>query len=149
MRVKAETTVAAPKEVVARVYLDYGRWPEIFPTIAAARLLHREHGTQVIEVDHRVEGKVVNALTARSADEVELKEWKRAYDATFLNRFEAVPGGTRFTVRGDIRLKGPRRLLSPLVRGHARRLIERLQLQPVKAAAEGRQPGHLGRQRGI
>jgi Polyketide cyclase / dehydrase and lipid transport len=139
MRVEASAVVAAPKDVVAGVYLDHGRWPAVFPTIAAVRLLREEAGRQVLEVDHRVEGKVVNVLTTGSPGEVVLQEWKRAYDGRFLNRFEEVPGGTRFTVRADLRLHGPRRLLAPFVRGYARRLIERLQIQPVKAAAEARQ----------
>ena len=138
MRVRAETTVAAPRDVVAGVYRDYARWPEVFPTIAAVRLLREEPGRQLVEVDHRVEGKVVNELVDRPPDGLELREWKRAYDASFVNRFEPVPGGTRFTVEGHLRLKGPRRLLSPFVRGHARRLIERLQLQPIRSAAESR-----------
>lgn len=138
MHVEASTIVAAPAGVVAGVYRDYGRWPAVFPTIGAVRLLREEAGRQVLEVDHRVEGKVVNVLTTRSPDEVELEEWKRAYHARFLNRFEAAAGGTRFTVRGDIRLNGPRRLLAPFLRGYARRLIERFQLLPVKAVAEAR-----------
>jgi hypothetical protein len=121
MHVEASTIVAAPAGVVAGVYRDYGRWPAVFPTISAVRLLREEAGRQVLEVDHRVEGKVVNVLTTRSPD-----------------RFEAAAGGTRFTVRGDIRLNGPRRLLAPFLRGYARRLIERFQLLPVKVVAEAR-----------
>jgi hypothetical protein len=52
-----------------------------------------------------------------------------------VNRFQVVPGGTRLTVGADIYLKGWARLLRPFLRGYVRRQIERLQLQPVKAAA--------------
>src|SRR5215468_10116691 len=47
-------------------------------------------------------------------------------------------GGTRFTVSGDFHLKGFAQLLKPFLRGYARRKMERLQLQPVKAEAEAR-----------
>jgi hypothetical protein len=88
-------------------------------------------------VDH-VEGKVVHELLVRPPGELELWEEKRRYDARFVNRFETIPGGTRFTVDGDIYLKGWARLLRPVLGGHVRRQIERLQLQPVKAEAEAR-----------
>ena len=60
------------------------------------------------------------------------------YDAWFLNRVETVPGGTRFTVRGEIYLKGWARLLRPFLGGLVRRQVRRLQLQPVQAEAEAR-----------
>jgi hypothetical protein len=91
----------------------------------------------VLEVDH-VEGKVVNELVVLPPDALDLWEEKRRYDARFLNRFESVPDGTRFTVRGEIHLKGWARLLQPFLRGYVHRLMQRLQLQPVKAEAEAR-----------
>jgi hypothetical protein len=91
----------------------------------------------VLEVDH-TEGKVINELTVRPPAALDLWEGKRRYDARFRNRFETVPGGTRFAVRGEIQLKGWARLLQPFLRGYVRRQIQRLQLQPVKAEAEAR-----------
>src|SRR5215213_4257335 len=67
---------------------------------------------------------------------VEVSTTVKAPRRTFLDVFENVPGGTRFTVRGDIYLKGWARLLQPLLRGYVRWQIERLQLRPVKAKAE-------------
>jgi hypothetical protein len=111
-------------------------WPDLFPTISGVRLVREEGAKLVLEVDH-VEGKVVNELLVRPPDELELWERKRRYDAWFHNRFETVPGGgTRFTVRAEIHLKGWARLLQPFLEGYAHRQIERLQLQPVKAEAE-------------
>ena len=101
------------------------------------RLLHREGEKLVLEVDH-VEGRVINELVVRPPDTLELWEEKRRYDARFSNRFEAVPGGARFTDRGDIYLKGWARLLQPFLAGYVRRLMRRLQLEPVKAEAEAR-----------
>ena len=134
LQVEVSTTVKAPPQTVLDVYADYASWPRLFPTISGVRLLRREGAKLVLEVDH-VEGKVVNELLVRPPDTLELWEEKRRYDARFSNRFETVPGGTRFTVRGDIYLKGWARLLQPFLRGYVRRLIERLQLQPVKAEA--------------
>lgn len=55
-----------------------------------------------------------------------------------MNRFEAVAGGTRFTVTGQIQLKGWARLLRPLLPPYARPLIRHLQMEPVKNEAERR-----------
>jgi Polyketide cyclase / dehydrase and lipid transport len=135
LRVEASITIRAPKQRVAAIYADYPNWPRLFPTIKGVRLIGRQGAKQVLEVDH-VEGKVINELVVRPPDEIDLWEVKRHYDARFANRFQAVPGGTRCTVRGDIHLKGWAKLLQPFLRGHARRQIEKLQLRPVRAAAE-------------
>jgi Polyketide cyclase / dehydrase and lipid transport len=136
-QVEVTTTVQAPRQTVLDVYADYQSWPRLFPTISGVRLLRREGPKLVLEVDH-VEGKVVNELVVRPPDEIDLWEEKRHYDARFRNRFETVPGGIRFTVRGDIYLKGWARLLQPFLRGLVRRQMRRLQLQPVQAEAEAR-----------
>jgi hypothetical protein len=129
--------ITAPRQTVLDVYADYASWPRLFPTISAVRLLGREGPKLVLEVDH-VEGKVINELVIRPPDRLDLWEEKRRYDARFRNRFESVPGGTRFTVRGEVHLKGWARLLQPFLRGYVRRQMQRLQLQPVKAEAEAR-----------
>jgi hypothetical protein len=137
LQVEVATMIKAPRQTVLDVYADYPGWPRLFPTISAVRLLGREGPKLVLEVDH-VEGKVINEFVVRPPDQVDLWEEKRRYDARFRNRFENVPDGTRFTVRGEIRLKGWARLLQPFLRGHVRRQMQRLQLQPVKAEAEAR-----------
>ena len=137
LQVEVSTTVHAPRETVLGVYADYQGWPRLFPTISGVGLLRREGPTLVLEVDH-VEGKVVNELTVRPPAALDLWEEKRRYDARFHNRFATVPGGTRFTARGEIHLKGWARLLQPVLRGYVRRKMQRLQLQPVKAEAEAR-----------
>jgi hypothetical protein len=129
--------IKAPRQTVLDVYADYPSWPRLFPTISAVRLLGREGPKLVLEVDH-VEGKVINELVVRPPAQLDLWEEKRRYDALFRNRFEPIPDGTRFTVRGEIHLKGWARLLQPFLRGYVRRQMQRLQLQPVKAEAEGR-----------
>ena len=135
LHVEVTTTVKAPRRTVLDVYADYAGWPRLFPTISGVRLLRREGAKLVLEIDH-VEGRVINELVVRPPDTLELWEEKRRYDARFHNHFETVPGGTRFTDRGDIYLKGWARLLQPFLRGYVRRLMRRLQLQPVKAEAE-------------
>src|SRR5829696_10100079 len=116
LQVEVSTMIKAPRQTVLDVYADYPRWPRLFPTISAVRLLGREGPKLVLEVDH-VEGKVINELVVCPPAQLDLWEEKRRYDALFRNRFEPIPDGTRFTVRGE---------------------IQRLQLQPVKAEAEGR-----------
>jgi hypothetical protein len=100
----------------------------------------------VLEVDH-VEGKVSNELVVRAPDQLKLWEKKRR-DARFLNCFETVPDGTRFTLRGEIHLKGWARLLQPFLQGYVRRQMRQLQLQPVKAEAEARAADAPMRNRG-
>jgi hypothetical protein len=137
IRVHTATVIKAPKETASQVYADYAGWPHVFPTISGVRLLRREGSKQILEIDHR-EGKVINEMTIRSPDEIDLREVKRRYNARFINRFEAVPGGTRFTVSGEIYLKGVAKLLQPFLGGYVRRQMQRWQLQPVKSEAEER-----------
>lgn len=58
------------------------------------------------------------------------------YDAQFLNRFETVPNGTRYTVIADISLKGIVKYLEPFLDRYIREKIISLVLEPVKQAAE-------------
>jgi Polyketide cyclase / dehydrase and lipid transport len=140
LHVEVSDTVRAPRETILAVYADYAGWPGLFPTISGVRLLRRAGDKLVLEVDH-AEGKVLNELLVRPPGTLDLWEEKRRYDARFSNRLEPVAGGTRWTVGGDIHLKGWARLLRPFLRGYARRLIRRLQVQPVKAEAEARAQG--------
>ena len=140
LHVEASTAVKAPRQTVLDVYADYASWPRLFRTISGVRLLRREGPKLVLEVDH-VEGKVINELVVRPPDAIDLWEEKRRYDARFRNQFERTPDGTRFTVRGEIHLKGWARLLRPFLRSYVRRQMQRLQLQPVKAEAEVRAQG--------
>jgi Polyketide cyclase / dehydrase and lipid transport len=137
MTVVASTIVSASKATVADVYAEYRSWPGLFPAIGGVRLLRREGAALVLEVDH-LEGTVVNELLVRSSDEISLREVHRRFDALFVNRFRTIPGGTRFTVTGEIHLKGAVRVLRPFLRGYVRKRMERLQLRPVKAEAEAR-----------
>jgi hypothetical protein len=137
LHVEVTTTVKAPRQMVLDIYADYRSWPRLFPTINAVRLLGREGPKLILEVDH-VEGKVINQLLVRPPDQLDLWEQKRRYDARFSNRFERVPDGTRFMVRGDIHLKGWPRLAQPFLRGYVRHQMRRLQLRPIKAEAEAR-----------
>jgi Polyketide cyclase / dehydrase and lipid transport len=135
LHVETSITIGAPRERVWEVYADYRSWPRIFPAVKGVRLIQQEGSKQVLEIDH-TEGKVINELVLRPPDQIDLWEVKRRYDALFVNRFEIVGGGSRLSVGGDIFLKGWARLLQPFLRGYVRRQITRLQLQPVKAAAE-------------
>jgi len=131
-------TIRAPQPRVAALYRDYGRWPELFPaTIRGVRPVSAEPRRTILEIEHR-EGRVTNILTELSPARFDLWESKRLYDATFVNCFEAIPEGTRYTVRADVRLKGVAKVLGPLLRGTIRRQIYRYVLEPVRRAAEGK-----------
>jgi polyketide cyclase/dehydrase/lipid transport protein len=135
MNIEIATFVEAPREIVAAVYGEYENWPRLFPTIHGVRLVSQRGTKFVLAVDH-AEGEVVNEMIVRWPAEIDVRETKRHYDARFLNLFESAPGGTTFTVRGEIRLKGVARLLRPFLKGYARRLMWRLQVTPVKEEAE-------------
>jgi hypothetical protein len=135
MRVEVSATVAAPVDVVVSLYRDFANWPNIFPTIRAVGLVSEQNGVTTLNVDH-IEGKVVNTLAMPSPTVIKLREWKRHYDATFVNCFERMLGGTRFTVVGNIAPKGLARLLTPVLGCYAKHLIRRYQIEPIKRAAE-------------
>ena len=58
---------------------------------------------------------------------IELREFKRRYDATFVNEFLAAGEGTRYTITAAVSLKWPYKLvepfLKPLVVGRLRRYV--------------------------
>jgi len=134
--VASQVIHAAPERVMA-IYRDYGHWAEIFPaTIRGTRLIRENDTTQAIEVDHTSAGRVLNLMTVVAPGEIRLEEFKRHYDARFINRFEADARGTRFTVIADVQLKGSWRLLSLIAPPFVRRRIAKFVLGPVKAKAE-------------
>jgi len=79
----------------------------------------------------------MNELTECGEGVVVLRESKRRYDATFVNRFETVAGGTRYTVDAAVHIKQPLTVLAPLLRGVVARAIRRYTVEPLRAAALG------------
>ena len=138
LHIETSITIRAPQPRVAEIYRNYRDWPRVFPTIKAVRLMREEPGKQILEIDHQ-EGRVVNILTNVSPEQIELQEWKKRYDATFVNRIEAIPEGTRFTLAADISLKGVYKLLAPFLHGYIRQQMTDLVLNPIRKVAEGRQ----------
>ena len=137
VHVDAAMTINAPRERLMTLYLDYAHWSRLFPaTIRGVRLLRCGGSETTVEVDHRTAGHVVNIIRRRSENEVELEEFKPKYDATFVNRFDAVAGGTRYAVSADIRLRVPYALLAPFLRGYVRRSVRRYVLEPMRVYAE-------------
>jgi hypothetical protein len=99
--------VNAPADRVRALYRDPDNWARLFPaTIRGARVVRREGNATVVEVDH-VEGKVVNILRDISSTRIELVEFKRRYDATFVNEFIPEGEGMRYTLTASVRLKWP------------------------------------------
>jgi len=104
--------VNAPADRVQALYRDPANWAHLFPaTIRGARVVRREGDTTVVEVDH-VEGKVVNILRNISSTRIDLVEFKRRYEATFVNEFIPEGEGMRYMLTASVRLKWPYRLLS-------------------------------------
>jgi hypothetical protein len=107
----------------------------VFGNDSRVRLVGEEHGMDALEIDH-IEGKVINKLRIVSSELIELEEYKKQFDAHFENRFQRVPGGTRYTVVAEITLKGPYKVLEPFLRPYVRRQITRFVINPMKLAAE-------------
>jgi hypothetical protein len=142
VRVREALTIHAAPDRVAALYRDYASWPRVFPaTIRGVRLLGAQAGETRVEVDHRTEGHVLNVIRQQTPTIITLEESKPRYDATFVNRFDPSPEGTRYTVDAVIRFRMPYALLAPLLRGMVRRRIHRFVLEPVRAAAEASASG--------
>ena len=133
--------VNAPADRVRALYRDPDNWARLFPaTIRGARVVRKEGNTTVVEVDH-VEGKVVNILSDVSATRTDLLEFKRRYDATFVNEFIPEREGMRYTLTASVRLKWPYRLAAPFVKPLVLGRMRRYVAEPLKLAAETeRQP---------
>lgn len=138
LHIQTAIMIRAPQPRVAEIYRNYRDWPRVFPSIKAVRLMREEPGRQILEIDHQ-EGRVVNILTDVSPEQIELQEWKKRYDATFVNRIEAISEGTRFTLAADISLKGVYKLLAPFLHGYIRQQLTNLVLNPIRKVAEDRQ----------
>src|SRR5215831_5301585 len=49
---------------------------------------------------------LINIMMVLSPREIRLEEFRRRFDARFINRFEAVGQGTRYSIVADVQLKG-------------------------------------------
>jgi len=94
-----------------------------------------EGDTTVVEVDH-IEGKAVNILRDVSPTRIELVEFKRRYDATFVNEFIPEGEGMRYTLTASVQLKWPYRLAAPFVKPLVLARMRRYVVDPLKLAAE-------------
>jgi hypothetical protein len=131
------TEISAPRERVAALYADYEGWPRLFPaTIRGVRLVADDGQRKTIEVDHATEGKVINVMMVVSSREIRLEEFKRRFNARFINRFEPAGQGTRYSIVADVQLKGVARALAPLLPPIVRARLNRFVLEPMRAAVE-------------
>jgi hypothetical protein len=139
---EAAIDIAAPPEHVAAVYRDVAKWGDTFPaTIESARVIQTGKNWKEIEVAHKEEGRVPNTLIDLSATEIGLKESKKKFDASFLNRFErASNGGTHYVIHAFISPKGIYKLLKPFLAGYVRhqtlKQMSNFVLGPLKIAVE-------------
>jgi hypothetical protein len=136
VKTRVSGLIHAPSERVASIYENFAAWPQIFgKTIKGVRLLREDGPTKTIEVDH-VEGRAMNVMSRIAPDEIRLEEWKKRYTARFTNRFEPVPGGTRYSIIANVSLTGPFKALAPIAKPFVRARIKRFVLYPVKDVAE-------------
>ena len=142
IQAEAAIDIAAPPEHVAALYRDVESWGATFPaTIEQARVIETGDNWLRIEVAHKNEGRVPNILLLLSDTVIGLEESKKAFNASFLNRFE--PGakeGTHFVTTAYITLKGFYKMLKPFLKGYVRqqalKQMKRYVLEPLKTAAE-------------
>ena len=143
VRTVVSADINAPPERLAALYADWAGWPRLFPaTIRGVRLLADDGQRKTVEVDHATEGKVINIMMVVSPHEIRLEEFKRRFDARFINQFEAAGQGTRYSIVAEVQLKGVARALAPLAPPIVRARLNRFVLEPMRAAAES----GLGRQ---
>jgi hypothetical protein len=146
VRVREALVIRASPDRLVALYLDYRSWPELFPaTIRGVRWLATHDGDITVEVDHRAEGRVVNIIRPMSASVIALEEFKPHFDATFVNRFERVPHGTRYVLDAEIRFHMPYALVAPLLRGVVRHRIRQFVLEPMRVIAERERPRVVSR----
>jgi len=139
VQAKMSLIINAPQEKLISIYRDYNNWHKLFPaTIKGAHLIKEENKMQTVEVEHKQAGKVINTLKFLSANEIELEEFKPLYNAIFLNRFEAITGGTVYIIEAYIFLKGIYKLATPFIKGLVRKRINNYVLKPMKEFAENR-----------
>lgn len=137
VRTTVATHIRAPRDAVIALFLDYARWPLVFPrTIERVALVRREAFMLEVLVSHRREGKVPNVLTIRGPGTVELREHKPRYDATFVNHFEHSGEGTRYRIDAAVRLRRPWSLLALFLRRVVERSLRQYTLEPMRVAAE-------------
>ncbi len=136
-------TVEASADRLMTLYLDVEHWPQLFPaTIRDTHVLSTDGRVTTVDVDHATAGCVRNIVTLTGPDEITLDEVKPHYHAHFINRFEPVPGGCRYTVVADIVLHGALRALRWLAPPIARRQIRRFVIEPMQTrVASLRAPG--------
>ena len=128
--------VSAPANRVRALYEDSSNWARLFPaTIRGARVVRKEGATTVIEVDH-VEGIVMNILQDVSSTQIDLTEFKRRYDATFVNEFIPEGTGMRYRLTASVHLKWPYRLAAPFLKPLVLARMRRYVVEPLKTAAE-------------
>jgi hypothetical protein len=130
--------VNAPADDVRALYEDPGNWPSVFAgTIRSARVVRREADVVVVDVDH-IEGHITNVLRRVSPTEIELREFKRRYDAIFVNGFVPEGSGTRYTLSASLRIKWPHALAQPILKPLVLARMRRHVVEPLKRAAERR-----------
>lgn len=137
LHAEVSTIIQAAPDQVRAIYRAYEQWPQLFPhTIRGVQLICATDDKTILLIEH-AEGQVINILTYRSPEEIALEEFKRRYDAQFINHFMACSGGTQFTLTANIALKGSYQWLAPILPPYIRWQMKTYVLTPLKEYAEG------------
>jgi len=137
LRISDYININANTDATMEAYLDVDNWSELFSdTILVARIVAITEKSLEIEVQHRYEGRVLNILSLTDKFEIKLEEFKRRYDAIFINRFTSTAFGCRYDIEAQIKFKGAYRFIEPFVKSLAKRRIAKLVLLPMKKHME-------------
>jgi hypothetical protein len=140
MQVELSVNINVAPGTAVAVYLNYRNWHKLFPlTIRSAKYIREENGVLTVKVDHKKEGFVINILKVINNEEIKLEEFKPKYNATFINRFQKIAGGTRYTVIANVSLKSFYKLIGPFIKSIVEKRIRKFVLDPMKEFLERKQ----------
>jgi len=125
-----------PKEKLFALMSDYQNWPKLFPYHQTIRLVRKEGDTEYVEIDDKRYGKITETHRVIPPDRIDIEEFTPNWSGIFVNLFESSPdGGTRLTLKVDIRGKGFFKLLVPFSKGYVRNRVRREIHSELKRAA--------------
>jgi uncharacterized membrane protein len=136
MFVEVSEIIRAPRDRVFSVETDFENWPKIFPHVRSVREVSQKYGETLLELEDSAGGRVTIVQRTRRCEKIVEDLARGTIREKCTYTFEALPDGTRVTIELGAKVKGPYKLLSPLVKAYLRRRLLRLVLGPMKRAAE-------------
>jgi hypothetical protein len=137
MQVQLSISINVAPSTAVAAYLDYRNWHILFPlTVRVVKFIWKENNVVTVEVDHKAEGFLINIITVISSREIKLEEFKPKYNAIFINRFQEISTGTRYTLVAIVSLKNLYKLIEPFLKPILKKRIRKFALQPMKEFLE-------------